>query len=144
MKLKYVSYTIPFMALKATVKDIEFGVGDKVRVIQRIKEGDKSREASFEGMVIGIKGRERGKTFTVRRIAEGGIGVERIFPFDLPTLDRVVVVKRGVEGVRRAKLYYTRTKAPTEVEMIFKRAAVRASMKSGNKQLGKTRRKSRR
>jgi large subunit ribosomal protein L19 len=110
------------MALTISIKDIEFGVGDRVRVVQKIKEGDKSREAIFEGMVIGIKGRAPGKTFLVRRVGEGGIGIERIFPLNMPSIEKVVVVKRGVEGVKRAKLYYTRTKAPTEIEMIYKRA----------------------
>lgn len=115
------------MALRGLIKETEFGVGDKVRVIQRIKDGEKFREAYFEGMVIKIKGRSPGKTFTVRRIAEGGIGVERIFPFNLPSIDKVVVVKEGTKGVKRAKLYFTRTKAPTEVDMIYKKAAVRSS-----------------
>jgi len=114
------------MALRATVKDVEFGVGDKIRVVQKIKEGDKSREASFEGMVIKIKGREAGKTFTVRKIADGGVGVERIFPFALPSLEKIVVVKEGTKGVKRAKLYFTREKSPTEVDMIYKRSAIRA------------------
>lgn len=123
------------MALTISFKDTTFGVGDRVRVVQKVKDGDKSREASFEGMVIGIKGREPGKTFVVRKIADGGIGVERIFPLNLPTIDRITVVKKGVEGVRRAKLYFTRTKAPTEVEMIHKRAAVKsATMKGAGKQ----------
>lgn len=121
------------MALKIKLKEVEFGVGDKIRVVQRIKDGDKFREAAFDGMVLGIKGREPGKTFTVRKIAEGGIGVERIFPMNLPTIDKIVVLKRGVEGVKRAKLYYTRTKSSTEVEMIFKKAAVRGSVKSAPK-----------
>lgn len=119
------------MALKAEIKGTKFGVGDKIRVVQRIKEGDKSREAFFEGMVIKIKGREPGKTFTVRKIAEGGIGVERIFPFELPSIEKIVLVKEGTRGVKRAKLYFTRKKSPTEVEMIYKRAAVRATIKSG-------------
>jgi large subunit ribosomal protein L19 len=113
------------MALKTTLKEVEFGVGDRVRVIQKIKEQDKSREAIFEGMVIAIRGREPGKTFIVRRIGEGRVGIERIFPLNLPSIDRIIVVKRGTEGVKRAKLYYTREKAPTEVEMIFKKAAAR-------------------
>lgn len=121
------------MALKAEIKGTKFGVGDSIRVVQRIKEGDKSREAYFEGMVIAIKGREPGKTFTVRKIAEGNVGVERIFPFALPSLEKIVLIKEGVQGVRRAKLYFTRTKSPTEVEMIHKRASVRASMKSAKK-----------
>jgi len=125
------------MALKITFKEVEFGVGDKIRIVQKIKDEDKFREASFEGMVIKIKGRSPGKTLTVRKIAEGGIGVERIFPLNLPSIDRIVVIKRGVEGVRRAKLYYTRTKPPTEVEMIYKRATKRVSMKSAGKSKNK-------
>lgn len=125
------------MALKTEIKGVKFGVGDNIRVIQRIKEGEKSREAYFEGMVIAIKGREPGKTFTVRKIAEGNVGVERIFPFGLPSIDRIVMVKEGTRGVRRAKLYFTRGKAPTEVEMIHKKAAVRASMKSAPKKTNK-------
>ena len=127
------------MALKITLKDIEFGVGDRVRVVQKISDGDKSREAIFEGMVIGIRGRNPGKTFVVRRIGEAGIGIERIFPINLPTIDKIIVVKRGIEGVKRAKLYYTREKAPTEVEMIFKKAAIR--IKSGEKKSVKHSRK---
>ncbi|KKR44369.1 MAG: 50S ribosomal protein L19 [Microgenomates group bacterium GW2011_GWC1_41_20] len=119
------------MALKISIKETEFGVGDRVRVVQRIKDGDKNREAVFEGMVIGIKGREPGKTFLVRRIGEAGVGIERIFPVNLPTIDRITVVKRGTEGVKRSKLYYTREKAPTEIEMIFKKAGSR--IKSGTK-----------
>ena len=119
------------MALKITLKDVEFGVGDRVRVVQKISDGDKSREAIFEGMVIGIKGRDPSKTFTVRRVGEANIGIERIFPLNLPTIDKIIVVKRGIEGVKRAKLYYTRQKPPTEIEMIFKKAAVR--IKSGEK-----------
>ena len=128
------------MALKIKYKEVEFGVGDKIRVVQKIAEADgKSRESIFEGMVIGIKGRSPGKTFTVRRIAEGGIGVERIFPLELPSLERIVVVKQGTSGVKRAKLYYTRKKSPTEVDMIFKKAAIR--MKSGEKKENKSSRK---
>lgn len=125
------------MALTITFKEVEFGVGDKVRVVQKIKDGEKFREATFEGMILKIKGRNPGKTITVRKIAEGNVGVERIFPLELPSIDRIVVVKRGVEGVRRAKLYYTREKSPTEVDMIFKKAAKRVSMKSAPKKKNK-------
>jgi large subunit ribosomal protein L19 len=113
------------MALTITIKDTEFGIGDRVRVVQKIKEGDKSREAIFEGMVIGIKGREPGKTFLVRRTGEAGIGIERIFPVNLPTISKITIVKSGVKGVKRTKLYYIRNKALTEIETIFKRAALR-------------------
>ena len=118
------------MALLATIKEVTFGVGDKIRVVQRVPEADgKFREASFEGMVIKIKGRDNGKTFTVRKIADGNVGVERIFPFGLPSLDKIVVVKRGVEGVKRAKLYYTRHKSPTEIDQIYKKAAIKMAKK---------------
>ncbi len=117
------------MALKITIKEVEFGVGDRIRVVQRIKDGDKNREAIFEGMVMGIKGRNPGKTFLVRRVGEAGVGIERIFPVNLPSIDKIVVVKRGTEGAKRAKLYFTRTKAPTEIEMIYKKSG--AKIKSG-------------
>lgn len=120
------------MALKIKIKETEFGVGDRVRVVQRIKDGDKNREAIFEGMVISIKGREPGKTFLVRRVGEAGVGIEKIFPVNLPTIDKITVVKKGTEGVKRSKLYFTRKKAPTEIEMIFKKAATR--VKSGTKE----------
>lgn len=127
------------MALLATIKEVTFGVGDKIRVVQRIPDADgKSHEASFEGMVIKIKGRDNGKTFTVRKIADGNIGVERIFPFGLPTLDRIIVAKRGVEGVKRAKLYYTRHKSPTEIDQIFKKAAIKLAPKVVAKKVTKT------
>lgn len=125
------------MALKIKHKEVEFGVGDKIRVYQKIKDGDKFREAFFEGMVIKIKGREPGKTFTVRKIAEGNIGVERIFPMNLPSMDRIIVIKEGIKGVRRAKLYYTREKSPTEIEMIHKRAAKRTISKNAAKSKSK-------
>lgn len=129
------SFIIRNMALKIKIKDTEFGVGDRIRVVQRIKDGDKNREAIFEGMVISIKGREPGKTFLVRRIGEAGVGIERIFPVQLPTIDKITVIKKGTEGVKRSKLYFTRNKAPTEIEMIFKKAATR--IKSGTKETNK-------
>ncbi len=117
------------MALKTSIKEVEFGVGDRIRVHQKIKDGEKSRESIFEGIVIKIKGRGNGSTFTLRRIGEAGIGIEKIFPESLPSIDKVVVVKKGVEGVKRAKLYYIRRKSPSEIEMIFKKAAIRRAPK---------------
>jgi large subunit ribosomal protein L19 len=126
------------MALSINYKDINFGVGDKIRVVQKVKDADgKSRESFFEGMVLGIKGRDPSKTITVRKIAEGNVGVEKIFPLNLPSIEKIIVVKRGVEGVRHAKLYYTRTKSPTEVEKVFRRATKRVNMNSADKRKGK-------
>jgi len=113
------------MALKTKFKDGEFGVGDTVRVIQKVKDGDKERKQAFEGLVIGIKGREENKTFTVRRVGVGQIGIERIFPVNAPSLEDVEVVRSGTEGVRRAKLYYTRYTSKKSIDEIYSRAARR-------------------
>lgn len=83
-------------------------VGDTVVVTQKIREGEKEREQAFIGVVIAIKGSGSGKSFTVRRIATGNIGVERIWPLYCPSIVRVRVKKRGKS--RRAKLYYLRKK----------------------------------
>lgn len=85
-----------------------FNVGDTVKVMYKIKEGDKERLQPFEGIVIGKKGEGESKTFTVRRIGAGNIGIERIFPTYSPNISEVQVVKEG--QVRRAKLYYLRDK----------------------------------
>ncbi len=117
------------MALKAKHKNIEFGVGDTIRVIQSLKEGGKTRSKAFEGMVLGIKGREENKTFTVRRIGVGKIGIERIFPLASPSIEKIKVVRTGVRGVRRAKLYYTRDKPRREIEKIYSHATRRQKAK---------------
>ena len=109
------------MALNLTHNNIEFGVGDLIRVFQRIKEGDKTRVAYFEGMVFGIKGEGDRKMFTMRRIGEAGIGIEKIFPISLPTITEIKVIKKGSRGIRRSKLYYTREKSTKEIDKIFSR-----------------------
>lgn len=86
--------------------EINFSPGDTIRVYQKIKEGEKTRTQVFEGIVLGIRGRGENKSFTVRKIAVGGIGVERIWPASSPLIEKVAVVKKG--AVRRAKLYYLR------------------------------------
>jgi len=83
-----------------------FRIGDTIRVHQKIKEGNKERVQRFEGIVIQRRGAGIGKTFTVRKIAANGIGVEKIYPCNSPSLEKVEVVKSG--KVRRAKLYYIR------------------------------------
>lgn len=80
--------------------------GDTVRVYQKIKEGEKERLQTFEGIVIARKhGSEPGATITVRKIIEG-IGVEKIFPIHSPLVTKIEIVQKG--KVRRAKLYYLR------------------------------------
>lgn len=84
----------------------EFRVGDTVRVNVRIIEGKNERIQAYEGIVIAIQGGGVSKTFTVRKIS-GGVGVERVFPFNSPKVESVIVVRKG--KVRRAKLNYLRT-----------------------------------
>jgi len=89
----------------------EFGVGDTVRVHYKIKEGDKERVQTYEGTVASIRGEGQGKTFLVRRISHD-IGVERLFPFESPSIAKLEVVRKG--KVRRAKLFYLRHKSGKE------------------------------
>ena len=96
----------------------EIHPGDTVRVIQKIKEGDKERLTPFEGLVIAKKhGAGISATFTVRKVVDG-IGVERVFPLHSPMIDKVEVLRRS--KVRRAKLYYIREKAAREVRRKMK------------------------
>lgn len=85
-------------------KDIpEFRVGDTVRVDVWVKEGKKERIQAFEGLVVAKKGSGVSETFSVRK-KSSGIGVTRIFPVNTPTIDKIVVIKKGM--VRRAKLNF--------------------------------------
>ena len=83
----------------------DFNVGDTVKVHVRIKEGEKERIQVFEGAVIKIQNGGARENFTVRRLAYG-VGVERTFPVNSPSVDKLEVVRRG--RVRRAKLFYLR------------------------------------
>ena len=83
----------------------EFHPGDTVRVDFHVREGERDRVQTFEGVVIGRRDGGPGATFTVRRVSYG-IGVERTFAFYSPLVDSVEVVRRG--RVRRSRLYYLR------------------------------------
>ncbi|MFD2727477.1 50S ribosomal protein L19 [Hyunsoonleella rubra] len=89
-----------------TKKDIpDFGAGDTITVYYEIKEGNKTRTQFFRGVVIQRRGSGSSETFTIRKMS-GSIGVERIFPINLPALQKIEVNKRG--KVRRARIYYFR------------------------------------
>ena len=95
--------------------------GQTIKVHQKIKEGAKIRTQVFEGIVIAIKSGIN-PSFVVRRIGEQKVGIERIFPINLPSLNDVKVIKKGTAGVRHGKLYYIRGKNPREIEKIYTRA----------------------
>lgn len=98
------------------LKDLQ--VGWTVKIHQKIKEGEKTRIQAFEGTIIAKKhGNEAGGTVTVRRVS-GGVGVEKIFPLHLPSIEKVQVLKKP--SVRRAKLYYLRDKTSREIKKKMK------------------------
>ena len=87
-------------------KDLpSFSSGDTITVYYEIREGEKVRTQFFKGVVIQIKGTGLTKTFTIRKMS-GTIGIERIFPFNLPAIQKIEVNKRG--KVRRSRIYYFR------------------------------------
>lgn len=85
----------------------QFSVGDTVRVLFKVIEGNKERIQAYEGIVIARKHGGVRETFTVRHISSG-IGVERTFPVHSPKIDKVEIVRKG--KVNRAKLYYLRSR----------------------------------
>jgi large subunit ribosomal protein L19 len=90
----------------STKKDFPaFGAGDSITVYYEIKEGEKTRTQFFKGVVIQRKGAGMTETFTIRKMS-GSVGVERIFPVNMPALQKVEVNQRG--KVRRARIYYFR------------------------------------
>ena len=106
---------VPTMTSKSKQNLADIRPGDKVKVFQRIaeiKKNPKEKEKkekiqTFEGIVIARKhGKEPGATITVRRIT-GDIGVEKIFPLHLPTIEKIEVLSHS--KVRRTKLYYLRS-----------------------------------
>lgn len=93
--------------ISANYKDILLHVGDTLRVSYNIVEGGKTRVQTFEGILISLRGRGENKTFTVRRIGDRGVGVERIWPLDARSIVDIQVVRKP-RKVRRAKLFYLR------------------------------------
>ncbi len=93
----------------------KFGAGDTITVYYEIREGDKTRTQFFKGVVIQIKGTGSSQTFTIRKMSST-IGVERIFPLNLPALQKIEINKKG--SVRRKRLFYFR-------ELTGKKARIR-------------------
>lgn len=93
--------------ISAKFNDQNIHVGDTLRVHIKVVEGDKSRVQIFEGILISLRGRAENRTFTVRKIGAGGIGVERIWPLMSRSIVKIEVKKKAGK-VRRSKLYYLR------------------------------------
>lgn len=83
----------------------EFSAGDTITVYYEIKEGEKTRTQFFRGVVIQRRGTGSSETFTIRKMS-GTVGVERIFPVNMPALQKIEINKRG--KVRRARIFYFR------------------------------------
>jgi large subunit ribosomal protein L19 len=94
-----------YEVLKPNPNIPDFRPGDAVRVHARVVEGERTRVQIFEGVVIRIRRRGAGSAFTVRRVTHG-VGVERVFPYHSPLVEKVEVSRVG--KVRRARLYYLR------------------------------------
>ncbi|MBL3519736.1 50S ribosomal protein L19 [Aliarcobacter lanthieri] len=104
MKNRYIA---SFEAAQIASKEIPaFRAGDTVRLGVEIKEGEKKRVQTFEGVIIGRSGNGVDATFTIRKLGANSIGVERIFPLYCESLKSFDVIRRG--RVRRAKLNYLR------------------------------------
>jgi len=83
----------------------DFRPGDTIKVMVRVREGDKERLQAFEGVCVGRRGGGVSETFMVRKVS-AGVGVERLFPLHSPSIASVEMVRKG--KVRRAKMYYLR------------------------------------
>ncbi|HNT26072.1 MAG TPA: 50S ribosomal protein L19 [Anaerolineales bacterium] len=106
-----------FKALEAPVNPNipQLNPGDMVNVHLRIKEGNTERIQEFKGTVIGERGGANNASFTVRRVASNGIGVERTFLTRSPRVEKVVVLRHA--HVRRAKLYFLRDRTGKEARL---------------------------
>ena len=82
-----------------------FNAGDTITAYYEIREGEKVRTQFFKGVVIQVKGQGLNKTFTIRKMS-GITGVERIFPLNMPTLQKIEINKKG--KVRKSKIFYFR------------------------------------
>jgi large subunit ribosomal protein L19 len=83
----------------------KFSAGDTITVFYEIKEGEKSRTQFFRGVVLQLRGTGATKTFTIRKMS-GNVGVERIFPLNLPAIQKIEINKQG--AVRRKRIFYFR------------------------------------
>jgi large subunit ribosomal protein L19 len=96
------------MSLKFTFHDIDYTVGDTLKINYKIKEKDKERLQAFDGILLSISGRGETKSITIQKAATDGIKVERIFPINSPWIDSIKKMRSPKAKIRRSKLYYIR------------------------------------
>jgi len=99
-------------------RELNFEVGNTIKIHYKIIEGNRERIQIYEGIVIAIDNKGINKTFTVRRISYD-IGVERIFPLLSPRIEKLEVIRKG--KTRRAKLYYLRERRGKSAKLKEKR-----------------------
>ena len=105
----------------------EFEIGDTIKVMVTIRENNKERQQAFEGVVISIRGAGASKTFIVRKDS-AGVGVERNFLINSPTIASIFVIKHG--KVRRHKLYYLRARSgkAARLEEVIRKDKIAANL----------------
>lgn len=118
-KMNAVQFVHDQLTTKATLP--AFKAGDNITVNYKIIEGNKERIQSFKGDVIKRQGTGATASFTVRKISDG-VGVERLFPIYSPNIESIVLNKVG--KVRRAKLFYLRSRSGKSARIQEKRMAV--------------------
>jgi len=97
------------MAIKFTHNNLEFSVGDTLKVNYKIKEKDKERVQAFDGILIAIQGQDKAsQNIIIKKEASDGITVERIFSINSPLIESIKKLRSPKTKIRRAKLYYLR------------------------------------
>jgi large subunit ribosomal protein L19 len=91
---------------KETKPGFDFRPGDTIKVHVKIREGTRERIQMFEGIVLKRGGRGESEAFTIRRIGVGGVGIERIWPVNSPSINEIDVIKRG--SYRQSRIYFVR------------------------------------
>jgi large subunit ribosomal protein L19 len=107
IKIKKMENLINFVQDEFVTKNElpDFQAGDTITVYYEIREGEKTRTQYFKGTVIQRRGSGSSETFTIRKMS-GTVGVERIFPINLPAIQKIEINKQG--RVRRARIFYFR------------------------------------
>lgn len=135
------------MANWANHNQTHFNVGDTIdvhyKLIEKEKVSGKAKKETkeeireriqiFSGIVIKIKGEKENKSFTVRKIGVGAIGIERIFPLSSPWVKKIVIKKKG--SVKRAKLYYLREKIGREADRLKEKSGKKGEIVEEKKEI---------